>query len=140
MHNLKRVIDKAKYNRKNVGRRTILFIDEIHRFNKAQQDVLLNSVEDGTLVLIGATTENPSFEVIAPLLSRCQIYKLNSLTADELKKIVDRALKEDELLKKLKIILNEKEKNFLIKFSSGDARILLNALEVSLKTFPPDRQ
>jgi len=137
---LKKVIEKANYNRKNLKRRTILFIDEIHRFNKAQQDVLLNSVEEGTLALIGATTENPSFEVIAPLLSRCQVYKLNSLAAENLEKIIDRAINEDEQLKKMNIILDENVKRYLVNFSSGDARILLNALEISAKTFPPDKK
>jgi len=136
---LKRVIEKAQYNLKTHNRRTVLFIDEIHRFNKAQQDVLLKSVEEGTLVLIGATTENPSFEVIAPLLSRCQIYKLNSLNADELKTIIGSALEKDSQLKSLNVILNDEAKNFIVNFSSGDARILLNALEVSAKTFPPDK-
>ncbi len=137
---LKKVIEKAKYNRRELKKRTILFIDEIHRFNKAQQDVLLNSVEEGTLVLIGATTENPSFEVIAPLLSRCQVYKLNSLYASDLEKILDKALNEDSELKDLKITLVDKSKSFLVKFSSGDARILLNALELSTKTCPPDKK
>jgi putative ATPase len=136
---LKRVIEKAQYNLKTHNRRTVLFIDEIHRFNKAQQDVLLKSVEEGTLVLIGATTENPSFEVIAPLLSRCQIYKLNSLNMDELKTIIGSALEKDSQLKSLNVILNDEAKNFVVNFSSGDARILLNALEVSAKTFPPDK-
>jgi len=137
---LKNIIEKAKYNRKKLNRRTILFIDEIHRFNKAQQDVLLHSVEDGTLVLIGATTENPSFEVIPPLLSRCQVYRLNSLTASELEKIAVKALSDDEQLKNMNIILNKSEKSFLVNYSSGDARILLNALEVSAKTLPPDKK
>jgi len=135
---LKKVIEKAKYNRRELDRRTVLFIDEIHRFNKAQQDVLLKSVEEGTLALIGATTENPSFEVISPLLSRCQIYQLNSLTPDELEKIVNKAISKDEQLKKLKVILSDKAERFLVNFSSGDARILLNALEVSAETFSPD--
>jgi len=136
---LKKIIEKAKYNRRTLDRRTVLFIDEIHRFNKAQQDVLLKSVEEGTLVLIGATTENPSFEVISPLLSRCQIYQLNLLTPAELEKIVNKAISKDEQLKKLNVILSEKAERFLVNFSSGDARILLNALEVSAETFNPDK-
>nr|MCR5243184.1 AAA family ATPase [Bacteroidales bacterium] len=99
------VIDKAKADRVSVFGRDkgspILFIDEIHRFSKSQQDALLGAVEDGTVVLIGATTENPSFEVINPLLSRCQVYVLKSLGPEDLQQLLDRALKEDELLSKL---------------------------------------
>ena len=100
---VRKIIEKADFNRNQLAKRTILFIDEIHRFNKAQQDALLHSVEDGTLLLIGATTENPSFEVISPLLSRCRVYTLKSFTEEEIGKIIDRAINTDQLLNKLKI-------------------------------------
>ena len=106
----------------------ILFIDEIHRFNKAQQDALLGAVENGTIVLIGATTENPSFEVITPLLSRCQVFVLKSLGKEDLQVLLDRALKEDVLLKEKNIKLAETEA--LMRYSGGDARKLLNVLEI----------
>lgn len=106
----------------------ILFIDEIHRFSKSQQDALLGAVEDGTVVLIGATTENPSFEVISPLLSRCQVFVLKSLDKDDLQTLLDRALKEDVVLSKLDIKV--KETDALFRYSGGDARKLLNILEI----------
>ena len=106
----------------------ILFIDEIHRFNKAQQDALLGAVENGTIVLIGATTENPSFEVITPLLSRCQVFVLKSLEKADLQILLDRALKEDVLLKEKDIRIEESEA--LMRYSGGDARKLLNVLEL----------
>ena len=106
----------------------ILFIDEIHRFNKAQQDALLGAVENGTIVLIGATTENPSFEVITPLLSRCQVFVLKSLEKADLQLLLNRALKEDVLLKQKNIQIQEDEA--LMRYSGGDARKLLNVLEL----------
>jgi putative ATPase len=106
----------------------ILFIDEIHRFNKAQQDALLGAVENGTIVLVGATTENPSFEVITPLLSRCQVFVLKSLDKADLQVLLDRALKEDVLLKEKEIKVEETEA--LMRYSGGDARKLLNVLEI----------
>ena len=106
----------------------ILFIDEIHRFNKAQQDALLGAVENGTIVLIGATTENPSFEVITPLLSRCQVFVLKSLEKEDLQQLLDRALKEDVLLREKDIEVRETEA--LMRYSGGDARKLLNVLEL----------
>ncbi len=106
----------------------ILFIDEIHRFNKAQQDALLGAVENGTIVLVGATTENPSFEVITPLLSRCQVFILKPLEKADLQVLLDRALKEDVLLKEKQIELRETEA--LMRYSGGDARKLLNVLEL----------
>ena len=106
----------------------ILFIDEIHRFNKAQQDALLGAVEAGTVVLIGATTENPSFEVITPLLSRCQVFVLKSLEVSDLQQLLDRALREDEVLKERKIEVRETDAIF--RHSGGDARKLLNILEI----------
>ncbi len=106
----------------------ILFIDEIHRFSKSQQDPLLGAVEDGTIILIGATTENPSFEVITPLLSRCQIYVLKSLDKEELTVLMNRAIKEDVILKEKKIEVKETEA--LFRYSGGDGRKLLNILEI----------
>lgn len=106
----------------------ILFIDEIHRFSKSQQDALLHAVEDGTITLIGATTENPSFEVNPALLSRCQVYTLNSLTETDLLQLVDRALQEDQRLKKVNVDL--KETDALLNLSGGDARRLLNLIDL----------
>jgi putative ATPase len=126
-------IEKAESQRFFSQPKPILFIDEIHRFSKAQQDSLLGAVEKGTIALIGATTENPSFEVISALLSRCQVYKLNALSHEELTSLVDTALKTDFYLKRLPIKIEEYDQ--LIKLSGGDARRLLNVLEliVSLK-------
>ena len=123
-------------NAKEVGQ-TVLFIDEIHRFNKSQQDALLGAVENGTLILIGATTENPSFEVNAALLSRSQVYVLKSLEAEDLKKIVDYVLQEDEILKQEKISV--KEYDALFYFSGGDARKLLNVLELVCENLKSDK-
>ncbi len=123
------VIDAAKSRNLFSGAKApILFIDEIHRFNKAQQDALLGAVEAGTIVLIGATTENPSFEVITPLLSRCQVYVLKSLEAEDLNVLLQRALSEDEVLREKKITVKENEA--LFRQSGGDARKLLNILEI----------
>ena len=131
------VIDKAKNNRMfAVEGAPILFIDEIHRFNKAQQDALLGAVEEGTVVLIGATTENPSFEVITPLLSRCQVYVLKPLEHSDLDILLNRALKEDIILKSRNITVKEKEA--LFSFCNGDARKLLNILELVSSTNPDD--
>ena len=131
---VREVIDRAEANRRHFDRRTILFIDEIHRFNKAQQDALLHSVEEGVLILIGATTENPSFEIIPPLLSRCRVYALESLGNAELDKILDRALTIDEFLKGQKIVLQDR--GYLLLVSGGDARILLTALEIAVQLAP----
>ncbi len=111
----------------------ILFIDEIHRFNKAQQDALLGAVETGTIILVGATTENPSFEVITPLLSRCQVFILKSLERPDLQALLDRALKEDVLLKTKDIRLQEVDA--LMRYSGGDGRKLLNVLEIVVDSF-----
>jgi len=136
---LRRLIEEAKERYKLYQKRTILFIDEIHRFNKAQQDAVLPFVEDGTITLIGATTENPSFEVISPLLSRCQVLTLNPLAEDELQVIIMRALK-DELngLGRLNVELDDDALLHLIITSNKDARIALNALEIAALTTAPD--
>jgi putative ATPase len=124
---LKEITERANFEKRNSGKSTILFIDEIHRFNKAQQDGLLHSVESGTLILIGATTENPSFEVISPLLSRCQVIKLDSLNKEQLIEIINRAIKSDDIFSKLDVKLSGLNK--LITLGSGDARKTLNLLE-----------
>lgn len=122
------VLDKAKHSQFFDSPNPLLFIDEIHRFNKSQQDSLLAAVENGTITLIGATTENPSFEVISPLLSRCQVYVLKSLEKSDLQQLLNKALKEDVVLKELNITVKEDEA--LMRFSGGDARKLLNVLEI----------
>lgn len=124
------VIEKAKSNRFFDAAAPILFIDEIHRFSKSQQDSLLGAVETGTVTLIGATTENPSFEVIRPLLSRCQVYVLKSMEKRELETLLQRALTEDYILKEREIEI--KETDALFRFSGGDARKLLNILELTV--------
>lgn len=131
---LRQIIDKAKYTLTKLNKKTILFIDEIHRFNKAQQDALLQSVEEGTITLIGATTENPSFEVISALLSRCKVYRLEPLRFDELRKIINRALETDPLLKSKHVSMQEQAIDALITYSGGDARIALNVLEITVNT------
>ncbi len=134
---LTKIIEVAKENLKN-NIRTILFIDEIHRWNKAQQDALLPYVENGTINLIGATTENPSFEVIAPLLSRSQVYVLDTLDEKSLRGILTNAVKDDETVRhKLSgadgtALLSEEAESEIIRLSGGDARVMLNALEIAL--------
>lgn len=122
------VIERAKNNRLFSPQNPILFIDEIHRFSKSQQDSLLGAVEQGIITLIGATTENPSFEVIRPLLSRCQVYVLQSLGKDDLLELLHRAITQDVELKKYQIEV--KETSALLRFSGGDARKLLNIVEL----------
>lgn len=129
---VREVIEKAKKTNLFSKSNPILFIDEIHRFSKSQQDSLLGAVEDGTITLIGATTENPSFEVITPLLSRCQVYVLKHLEEKDLDILIDRAITEDSELKKLKI--NVEERDALYRFSGGDARKLYNLLELVCNT------
>lgn len=128
---VRQAIEQAEYNQTHLSKKTILFIDEIHRFNKAQQDSLLHCVEKGTIILIGATTENPSFEVISPLLSRCRVYILEELSKDDFLFILSNVLKNDCELNKKKIEIEDK--NLLIFFSNGDARRLLNGLELAIK-------
>ncbi|MBR2161491.1 MAG: replication-associated recombination protein A [Bacteroidaceae bacterium] len=125
---VREVIERARSNRFFSQANPILFIDEIHRFSKSQQDSLLGAVEQGTITLIGATTENPSFEVIRPLLSRCQVYVLKSLEKADLIELMNRAITQDTELKKHHIEV--KETNALLRFSGGDARKLLNILEL----------
>ena len=125
---VREVIERAKNQGFFGTNNPILFIDEIHRFSKSQQDSLLGAVENGTITLIGATTENPSFEVISALLSRCQVYVLKSLEKEDLTALIELALKTDIDLKKKKVILKETES--LLRISNGDARKLLNALEL----------
>ena len=122
------VIESAKRQRFFDQRPPFLFIDEIHRFNKSQQDSLLGAVEQGIFTLIGATTENPSFEVISPLLSRCQVYILKALEDSDLQRLLERALTVDEELKKREIEVVES--GALFRFSGGDARKLLNILDI----------
>lgn len=130
------VIEKAKRNASlnsglfapTDGRSPILFIDEIHRFSKSQQDSLLGAVEEGTITLVGATTENPSFEVITPLLSRCQVYVLKSLDKEDLLELLNRALTRDDYIKSLG--LQVKDTEALLRYSGGDARKLLNIIEL----------
>ena len=129
---VREVIDRAKGGRFFDSKSPILFIDEIHRFSKSQQDSLLGAVEQGTVTLIGATTENPSFEVIRPLLSRCAVYVLKSLGKDDLLKLLDRAIHEDVELSKKQITVEQTDA--LLRFSGGDARKLLNILELVTDT------
>ena len=127
---LREVISLGENNRE-MGVKTILFIDEIHRFSKSQQDSLLRAVEDGTITLIGATTENPSFEVISPLLSRCRVLTLKPLETDHLMKILDSVFSQDVIMSKGSITIGESEKELLIQSSGGDARKMLNTLEIA---------
>ena len=133
---VREIIDKVKSTRFFNAVRPILFIDEIHRFSKSQQDSLLAAVENGTITLIGATTENPSFEVIRPLLSRCQVYVLKSLDSEDLLALMNKALQEDVELKKMSVRVEETDA--LLRFAGGDARKLLNIMElVTESTSPP---
>ncbi len=125
---IRAVLERAQKSRLLGGGAPLLFIDEIHRFSKSQQDSLLGAVEKGDVVLVGATTENPSFEVISALLSRCQVYTLRSLALEDLQRLVERALEEDELLRRVQFELKETEA--LYGYAAGDARRLLNILEL----------
>src|SRR3990172_461424 len=138
---IREVVREAQAERDFKKRRTILFVDEIHRFNKAQQDAFLPHVEDGTLILIGATTENPSFYVNAPLLSRCRVLVLEQLSEENLKAIMTRALKDPEMgLGGLNIQMEEEVLNSIAGASHGDARCALNATEASVMITPPDEK
>jgi putative ATPase len=140
VQDVRKVLERAEINRARLNKKTILFIDEIHRFNKAQQDALLHSVEDGVITLIGATTENPSFEVISPLLSRCMVYVLEPLGVEELNHIIDRALETDVVLKTQNVQVGKKERELLMLLAGGDARIVLNGLETSLRLVTPGKK
>lgn len=129
---VREVIEKARQNRFFTTASPILFIDEIHRFSKSQQDSLLGAVEKGIVTLIGATTENPSFEVIRPLLSRCQLYVLKPLEREDLEELLHRAVTEDEELRKRTIVLQETDT--MLRYSGGDARKLLNILELVVES------
>lgn len=136
---LRKAVDEVKSRRGMHAQRTILFIDEIHRFNKAQQDAILPHVENGTVILIGATTENPSFEVISALLSRCRVFTLSTLTDEHMKTIIERALGDSERgLGELNIELSEEALRHLIAMSNGDARVALGALEIAVMASSPD--
>jgi putative ATPase len=138
---IRAVIAEAKEQLKFYGKRTILFVDEIHRFNKSQQDAFLHHVEDGTITLIGATTENPSFEVNAPLLSRCKVLVLEQLTTDNIKTIMTNALSDKERgLGKLKLEIQEDAFNFIEELSHGEARVALNTLESAVMIARPDQE
>ncbi len=138
---LRRIVRVATDRRKLHGRRTILFVDEIHRWNKAQQDALLPYVEQGIVTLIGATTENPSFEVISPLLSRCRVIVLKRLEPEHLQEIVAQALKDKQRgLGKFKVKIESKAMRLITTVANGDARTALNALEISVKATSPDDQ
>ena len=132
---VRKALENAEKARR-AGHRSLLFIDEIHRFNKSQQDTLLHAIEQGLIVLIGATTENPSFEVNGALLSRMQVYILKPLGPDEIETVIRRALKEDTLFKGLSIEITDLD--FLLQFSGGDARKALNAVEAAISLLPKD--
>ena len=137
---LRRIVSEARDRQGMHRQRTILFVDEIHRFNKAQQDVILPHVEDGTVTFIGATTENPSFEVIAPLLSRSQVLALQTLTPQQVETIVRRAMADGERgLGKLEVTLEEGALEHLVNIANGDARVALNALETAAFATAPDK-
>ena len=137
---IRAVIEEAKQQLKYYGKSTILFVDEIHRFNKSQQDAFLHHVEDGTITLIGATTENPSFEINAPLLSRCKVLVLEQLSADNIKTIITNTLSNKERgLGNLKIAIDDDAFNFIVELSHGEARVALNTLESALMLMKPDK-
>ena len=138
---MRKVIGEAKKRLKLSGQRTILFIDELHRFNKAQQDAVLPFVENGTVTFIGATTENPSFEVIAPLLSRCRVFRLNLLSDEDVRLIVKRTIKDKARgLGEFQISISEEALDHLVTASNGDARVALNALEMAIFATLPDSE
>jgi putative ATPase len=138
---LRRIVGEARENQAMHQQRTILFVDEIHRFNKAQQDVILPHVEDGTVTFIGATTENPSFEVISPLLSRCRVFTLEALSPQQVEDIVNRALSHRETgLGKLAADLDADAMEQLVNVANGDARVALNALETAVFATKPDAE
>lgn len=129
---IKKIVEEVHLKETPQSRRTILFIDEIHRFNKAQQDFLLPFVEDGTLILIGATTENPSFEVIGPLQSRCQVYVLKPLSEGDLSQVIDQALSHYKKAFKRSLKLTKDAREFLVSYANGDGRKTINILETTI--------
>jgi putative ATPase len=138
---IRRLVKEAQDRRGMHGQRTILLVDEIHRFNKAQQDALLPHVEDGTIVLIGATTENPYFEVISALVSRSRIFQLKPLTDEQMQSILRRALADkDAGLGKIPVLVEDDALAHMVHVAGGDARNALNALELAVTTTPADRQ
>ena len=137
---IRRIIEKAKESRKLYDHKTILFVDEIHRFNKAQQDAFLPHVENGTIVLIGATTENPYFEVNSPLISRSRIFRFEQLSNEQVERIIRAALEDKERgLGNWSITIDEEAMAHLVNIGNGDARVALNALELAALTVPPDK-
>ena len=137
---VREIVKRAEYDRAMNGRQTILFVDEIHRFNKAQQDAFLPHVESGRIILIGATTENPSFEVIAPLLSRCRVYVLNQLGPEDIKVVMRRALISEQGLAEHKPFVDDSALDYLTMVSQGDARAALTALELCVASAEPDKE
>lgn len=138
---IKKIVQEARQSLKAYQRRTILFLDEIHRFNKAQQAIFLPYLENGSLILIATTTENPSFEVISPLLSRCRVFVLKSLTPEQIKKIIIRVLRDKENgLGKEKLAISDQALKILSEIANGDARIALNVLEIASKIILPDKK
>lgn len=128
---IRKIMEEAEMNRE-IGQKTIVFIDEIHRFNKAQQDAFLPFVEKGSIILIGATTENPSFEINSALLSRCKVFILKELTKDNLILLLNNTLKNKEAFPKLKVNIDPESIDIIAKFSNGDARVALNTLEMAV--------
>jgi putative ATPase len=136
---IRRVTKEAEYNRQMINKSTVLFVDEIHRFNKAQQDAFLPFVESGKIILIGATTENPSFEVIGPLLSRCRVYILNQLSPDNIKAILKRAINLPQGLKEFKPAVADKILDYIVNISQGDARVALTTLDLAVQVIEPNK-
>ncbi|HEY3874560.1 MAG TPA: AAA family ATPase, partial [Candidatus Kapabacteria bacterium] len=137
---LREAIESATQANRHSKDRSVLFIDEVHRFSKSQQDALLAAVEHGVITLIGATTENPSFEVISPLLSRARVFVLENLSREDLELLLDRALTQDSELSPLQISLTDEARRALIALSGGDARKMLNAVELAVQLIPPPFQ
>jgi putative ATPase len=136
---LRELITAAKQRKQVSGKRTIVFIDEIHRFNRTQQDALLPDVESGSIILIGATTQNPFFSIVAPLLSRSQIFQLNPLTEDEIETVLSRALQDTERgFPGKQIEFTRDAVKHLVRYANGDARVALNGLEIAVLTTPPE--
>ncbi len=136
---VKAIIEQAEKSLRYGGKNTILFVDEIHRFNKAQQDAFLRPIEKGFILLIGATTENPSFEINSALLSRCAVYRLQQLEQEHLEHIAERALEHDQL-KERHVVLESEARDLLINYANGDARVVLNTLEIAAQTTQPNEK